>query len=94
MCTYMIMDVELFLQVLVFLDQLAPREQRRLMEMSQLDSWLTKAERVQSRMASLVSLCVHEGLFLLMYSACQEYQCSLHKTEGDQQRSFIWTLRQ
>ena len=36
MCTYnnMIMDVELFLQVLAFLDQLAPQEQRRLMEMS------------------------------------------------------------
>ena len=90
----MIMNVELFLQVLAFLDQLAPQEQRRLMEMSQLDSQLTKAERVQSRMvSSLVSLCVHEGLSLLMYSACQECQCSLHKTEGDQQRSLIWTLR-
>ena len=68
MCTYnnMIMDVELFLQVLAFLDQLTPQEQRRLMEMSQLDSQLTKVERVQLRMASsLVSLCVHAGLSLL-----------------------------
>ena len=30
----------------------------------------------------------------LLYSACQECHCSLHKTEGDQQRSLIWTLRQ
>ena len=60
MCTYMIMDVELFLQVLVFLDQLAPQEQRRLVEISQFNCQLTKVERVQSRMASsLVSLCVH-----------------------------------
>ena len=95
MCTYMIKDVELFLQVLVFLNQLTPQEQRRLVEIFQLDSQLTKAERVQSRMASsLVSLCVHEGLFLLMYSAYQECQCSLHKTEGDQRRSLIRTLRQ
>ena len=44
MCTYMIMDVELFMQVLVFLSQLAPQEQRRHVEISQLDSQLTKAE--------------------------------------------------
>ena len=38
--------------------------------------------------------CVYEGLFLLMYSACQKCQCSLHKMEWDQRRCLSWTLRQ
>ena len=89
------MDIELFSQVLVSLDQLALQEQRRHVEMSQLDSQLTKAKRVQSKMvSSQVSLCVHEGLYLLMYSAYQECQCSLKKTEGDQRRSLSGTSRQ
>ena len=51
---------------------LTPQDRRRPAESSHLDSQIV-VKRVQSRIvSSQVSLCVHEGLFLSMYSACQE----------------------
>ena len=59
-------------QCLPRVPMLAPQDRRRPAEISHLDSQ-TVAKRVQSRMvSSQVSLCVHEGLFLSMYSAYQE----------------------
>ena len=56
MCTYMIVDVELFLQVLVFLNQLAPKEQRRLMEISQLNCQPMLAPQDRRRLAEITHL--------------------------------------